>query len=180
MKAFVVKNKEGKYLYEYGYCNFGDNISYVHVEEDRKELENLLENYKLVLGDCEVVEITIAEGDLEQENKQLKERIQNILEGKEIPAICAKKYEEYEEQLAEKDKEINKLQQMAIIDMQTKEILELQVATIRKQVCDEIREKLPYYEYSFQEPEVPRVDVIEIRDIEFILDQIEQAKESMK
>ena len=47
---------------------------------------------------------------------------------------------------------------------------------IRKQVCDEIREKLPYFEYSFQEPEVPRVKVIEIRDIEFILDQIEQAK----
>lgn len=39
-----------------------------------------------------------------KENKILKERIQNILEGKEIPAICAKKYEEYEEQVAIRDK----------------------------------------------------------------------------
>lgn len=91
--------------------------------------------------------------DLEQENKQLKQ------------------------QLTEKDKEINKLQQMAIIDMQTKEILELQVATIRKQVCNKIRDKLPYYKYGFQEPEVPRVDVIETKDIEFILDQIEQGEQ---
>lgn len=47
---------------------------------------------------------------------------------------------------------------------------------IRKQICDEIRDKLPYYKYSFQEPEVPRVDVIEIRDMEFILDKIEQGE----
>ena len=48
----------------------------------------------------------------EEENKQLKERIQNILEGKEIPAICAKKYEEYEKQLAIRDKALEDMHEM--------------------------------------------------------------------
>lgn len=73
-KAFVIKNKEGKYLYEQGYCSFGNVICYAHIETDREELENLLENYKLILGKCEVVEITIAEGDLEQ-NENLKQQL---------------------------------------------------------------------------------------------------------
>ena len=84
---------------------------------------------------------------LQQENKQLKERIQNILEGKEIPAICAKKYEEYEEQLAIREKQI------------------------RKQICDEIKEKAEYKNWS---KAVPFVYVIKPE----LLDQIEQAKEA--
>lgn len=59
--------------------------------------------------------------ELQQENNQLKERIQNILEGKEIPAICAKKYEEYETQLAIRDKMIEIASENFIFYMDEKE-----------------------------------------------------------
>lgn len=85
---------------------------------------------------------------LRQENKQLKERIQNILEGKEIPAICAKKYEEYEEQLAIREKEI------------------------RKQVCDEIRDKVSVSSGMISSYE-------ELLNFRKIIDQIEQAEKEL-
>lgn len=53
--------------------------------------------------------------NLEQCIKHQKERIQNVLEGKEIPAICVKKYERYEKQLAKKDKEIERLNDKMLI-----------------------------------------------------------------
>ena len=85
--------------------------------------------------------------NLQQENKQLKERIQNILEGKEIPAICAKKYEEYEEQLVRKDRFIKMLQEdnRGLRKGLNRDALNYAIEranTIRKQVCDEIREKI--------------------------------------
>lgn len=121
----------------------------------------------------------------EQLQESLREKRADIQElEKETKAL--------KEQLAEKDKKIEKLNK--ILDSQKRHIAIIEQPfrgrgikrtgnvildfelSIRKQVCDELREKLPYYKYSFQEPEVPRVDVIEIKDIEFILDQIEQAK----
>ena len=79
MKAFVIKNKEGKYLCDFDFIDginiFSENIingieNGVSTYEDCQEL---LKEYDL--KDCEVVEITIAEGNLEEENKQLKEQL---------------------------------------------------------------------------------------------------------
>ena len=222
MKAFVIKNKEGEYLEE-GKDRYGEDtiiwhkdIVYADIYSSKGIAEMKLEPF---YKDCEAVEITIAEGDLEQENKELKEQLEELKEDNEVLYALAhpafdyeKKLKEYEEQLVEKDKEIEHLkafmdkwhfenfedfvnhynhlmslknrEQLMVENEAMKEtIAELlgqkktSAKIIRQQVCDEIREKLPYYKYSFQEPEVPRVDVIEIRDMEFILEQIEQAKE---
>ncbi len=157
MKAFAIKNKEGGYSFAGG--SFSKDLCISSCYETIEQCQKVIDYYEL--KDCEPVEITIAECNLELE-------------------------------LTKKDKEIEKLHKA--LDSQKRHIdiieqpfrgrgtkrtgnviLDFELS-IRKQVCDEIREKLPYFEYSFQEPEVPRVNVIEIRDIEFILDQIEQEK----
>ena len=82
MKAFVIKNKEGKY-----FAGF-DNLNVFVTEKDitnaviyradrykKYELENTPE-----FEDCEVVEITIAEGDLEHQiRKQICDEIREKL-----------------------------------------------------------------------------------------------------
>ena len=74
MKAFVIKNKEGKY-YSRNLLN-PDNIlfenSIVVCEHFATEEIAKFEITFNELKDCEVVEITIVEGDLEQDNKQLE------------------------------------------------------------------------------------------------------------
>ena len=70
MKAYVIKNKEGKY-----YCIdniFRENIlnAYIWVIEQYAKLHIKLNRFK----DCKIVEITIAEGDLEKENQLLRKR----------------------------------------------------------------------------------------------------------
>ena len=146
MKAFVIKNKEGKYLqyftdmYRFDFTDRLINAMFY----EQWEQDSI--NYALkTIPDCnEVVEITIAEGDLEQ-------------------------------QLADKNKEINKLQQIATIDMQAKEILELQVATIRKQVCNEIREFIDNNEHSEEnEAKQSSESVVYTKQLCKFLDQIEQ------
>lgn len=44
------------------------------------------------------------------------------------------------------------------------------------EVCEKIRDKLPNYIYSFQEPETPRTKVIEYSDVEYILDIVEKGE----
>lgn len=198
MKAFVIKVKENCYWLGgfYGKNNYDDITRaklYVNKTQAEKQCKLVNESYG---HSAEIIEVTIAEGNLEQENKQLKERIQNILEGKEIPAICAKKYEKYEEKLTEKDKEIERLKQendklaFALAEEPDKdELLQLKQdfdilynktkerdASIRKQVCDEIRGKLEMDEYNTCENTAFCVYLDYLKEI---LDQIEQAKESM-
>lgn len=79
MKAFVIKNKEGKY-----FAGF-DNLDVFETEKDitnavmyradryeKYELENTPE-----FEGCEVVEVTIAEGDLEQKIAVLERALKN-------------------------------------------------------------------------------------------------------
>lgn len=68
MKAFVIKNKEGKYFAGFNNLNvfvtekdITNAVMYRADRYEKYELENALE-----FKDCEVVEITIAEGDLEE------------------------------------------------------------------------------------------------------------------
>ena len=168
MKAYVIKNKEGKY---FGYYDSENNRYEFSKKPKRFIMFNTLRDANKIknlwkMNKCEPVEITIIEGDLEQENKQLKalldakekietnsikgfkklknenkqlkERIQNILDGKEIPAICAKKYREYEEQLQE---QIDYKDEYYHYWQETKRELRNN-KQIRHQVCDEIKEKL--------------------------------------
>ena len=119
-------------------------------------------------------EIAITEDDLQEINKKLNK---NLIEMEQSKLRWENKYFTLEQQLVEKDKEINKLQQMAIIDMQTKEILELQVTTIRKQICDELRDKLKKQIIPTAGTWLSYYDIKETNDL---IDEIEQAKESMK
>ena len=239
MKAFVIKNKEGKYLYEDGYCKFGDNICWAHMEEDREVLEKLVKDCKNILGDCEVVEITIAEGDLdtyidklqderdferrdktlivkqlndpndyviredyiklEQENKQLEGQHELLIDEfqKEREELCkqikqesdarerfVEKVKQLKEQLAEKDKEIEELKTFNAKNIYDSicHALNMQEKQIRKQVCDEIKEYIAK-EYGISVKDMyKRYSRLAwtVKDIYELLDQIEQAKESIK
>ena len=175
MKAFVIKNKEG--LYKKPHLDIREfytgNLTEAEIWTEKKDAEYFCPK------DCEVVEITIEEVD--NSKREYNETIKYI-ETTE-PDKVAEYIDTLEQRLAEKDKEINKLQQMAVIDMQAKEILELQVATIRKQVCDEIFKELQentdcYFEErkcNSPHSQLPYIWFNEIRFRKF-LDQIEQGE----
>lgn len=70
MKAYVIKNKDGKYLdvCSSDYSHYWTSIDFAHyfrylTNHDPKQEAEDFKNRKY--PDCEVVEITIAEGDLE-------------------------------------------------------------------------------------------------------------------
>ena len=74
MKTFVIKNKEGKYyegLSEKWYDSLDRCTYFKNKESAEYERKNLLK-----LKNCEIIEITIAEGDLEQENAKLKSELE--------------------------------------------------------------------------------------------------------
>lgn len=83
MKAYVIKNKEGKY-----FCGF-DSFAGINIFSERiidglntqtPTLKHCREEIKdFDLKECESVKITIAEGDLEKENRVLKEALLHIL-----------------------------------------------------------------------------------------------------
>lgn len=66
MRVYIIKNKEGKY-FERGLSNFyNPNFCEEHYfYETKQDAEKSIEFYRL--KDCEPVEITIAEGNLEQQ-----------------------------------------------------------------------------------------------------------------
>lgn len=137
MRAFVIKNKEGKYYRRYfdaGYVEFVDHFSFAELYTEKEGADDtkdfiLRNKYKFNIENLEVVEITIVEGNLEQ---QLAEK------NKEI--------EELKTRASEKDKEINKLSEEHLEmsgDMKTYKNLWLaeqrKNKEILKQVCDKIR-----------------------------------------
>ena len=76
MKAYVIKNKEGKYFFDYWVYEMCDELDvtciYLQKEQAQKDIVNC------ELKDCEIVEMTIAEGDLERENAKLTQEIVNF------------------------------------------------------------------------------------------------------
>lgn len=77
MKAYVIKNKVHGYfgvnnMYQYPEWSSIDLAYYFKTEKEAKEFKN--KNYPT----CKVVEITIAEGDLEEENRILKSKLYEI------------------------------------------------------------------------------------------------------
>ena len=159
-KAFVIKNKEGKYfqwLFNHE-PDWEDKLYNGFMHYSKEDAEKSIIQWQL--GDCEVVEITIAEGDLEKEIehwhnlfKQKEQQFQGVRERyhllNRLQANYDKKDEKLEQQLAEKDKEIEELKDKLkrtekAMHKEVKEHLEYYNADqkqIRKQVCDEIRDK---------------------------------------
>lgn len=72
MKAFAIKHKEGGYSFAGG--SFSKNLCISSCYETIEQCQKVVDYYEL--KDCKVVEITIAEGDLEQ---QLAEKDKEIL-----------------------------------------------------------------------------------------------------
>lgn len=166
MKAFVIKNKEGEYLEE-GKDRYGEDtiiwhkdIVYADIYSSKEIAEMRLEPF---YRGCEVVEVTIAEGDLETYIDKLQEErdfevIDKTLIVKQLndpnQYVNREDYIKLEQRLAQKDEKIKSLQNQLVIwqvgnkiaNQYSQEILEkyqqkLQELElqIRHQVCDKIR-----------------------------------------
>ena len=204
MKAYVIKNKEGKY-WQWLFNDEPDweeelyNAFLHYSKEDAKR--NIID---WQLKDCEVVEITIAEGDLEQQLADKEVKIE-VLE-RDADNLY-RTLEEANEELADKDKEIERLKKIKVpekviaiqndIEMTTDingvkfNIDQLDIINnlrliqtqpeiqkqIRHQVCDEIIKLAmsKYIEYGDY-----CVDVIMRSDLEYILYQIEKGENDAK
>lgn len=152
MKAFVIKNKEGKY-HKRGFSCW-ENIERDGVfntghfyYENKEEAENCIVSYGL--EDCKVVEITIEEGDLEKQLAEKDKEIETLQKEKELDNIFWKQEcDSLQKTLKEKDKEIEYLGERNFYKVSLKNEEWLGVypknieKIIRKQVCDEIREAI--------------------------------------
>ncbi|MBO7712058.1 MAG: hypothetical protein J6S85_01110 [Methanobrevibacter sp.] len=140
-KAFVIKNKEGKY-WQFFYndeSEFVDEIynAFMHYSKENAEKDII----DFDLKDCEVVEITIAEFD--NSKREYNETIKYV-ETTE-PDKVAEYIDNLEQQLAEKGKEIKSLEQQ-IENNQRDYVSELayytaeeNVKEIRKEICEKIK-----------------------------------------
>ena len=75
MKAYVIKNKDGKY-WQWTYNNESEFLGEIYnafMEYSKTRAEKDIVSWQL--KDCNVVEITICEGDLEEENRVLKKAL---------------------------------------------------------------------------------------------------------
>ena len=72
MKAYVIKNKEGKYLGKYSFDN-------ENVISNARVFEFSFTAKDFCPKDCTIVPITIYEGDLEEENRVLKKAFRNLI-----------------------------------------------------------------------------------------------------
>ena len=117
-KAFVIKNKEGMYkkphldIREF----YTGNLIEAEMWAEKKDAEYFCPK------DCEVAEITIAEGDLEYQNELLKQKVFNLkellnlvsgeniktenLHWSELYLLKNRTNEKLKQQLAEKDKQL--------------------------------------------------------------------------
>lgn len=156
MKAYVIKNKEG--LYYTTHLNYED----IHTEDiseasiyDRKianDIKLFLDKTTCQYGEkWEVVEITIAEGDLEQEIEELKTRISE-LEDKDWYEKCISQLEEQNDKLIKERDEIQKELETSVdywknevfkkMEVKLTGVTKEKIQEIRKQVCDEIRNSI--------------------------------------
>ena len=99
MKAYIIKNKEGKY---FGYYDSENNRFEFSNKPKRFIMFNTLRDAKKIknlwkMNKCGIVEITIAEGDLKQEIENLKDDLSR-------KESLIKKWQK---QLAEKDKMVD-------------------------------------------------------------------------
>lgn len=181
MKAYVIKNKEGKY---FGYYDSENNRFEFSKKPKRFIMFNTLRDANKIknlwkMNKCEVVEVTIAEADLEYENKQLKEQLTE--KDKEIERL---KYQLLYSQAQVSQEEIERFnnnmlaQRRPYEELEGKslyEISQIYQNQVRKQICDEIRQafnKEDFWLYGDNHK------IISIHDDEFnnLLNKIEQGK----
>lgn len=201
MKAYTIKNKEGKYFgvaNSYNYEHYWTTLAFAHYfrhlegHDAKQEAEEFRdERYP----DCEVVEITIAEGDLEEQLAEKDKEIEELEESNGVTRALCKNYytqlQNYKSKLYGID--IPKLRKKHLTP-EEKEIYykgfencERQFASqiaditieIRKQVCSEIRKYIAK-EYDMSVEDIPRHChglAWSIKDIYELLDQIEKGEE---
>ena len=85
MKAYAIKNKEGEYWCGNDIFSATIDIRKIYICEDFDFISKVINKLSSegLLTDCKVVEITIAEGDLEEENRVLKRALElcvNVLQ----------------------------------------------------------------------------------------------------
>ena len=88
MKAFVIKNKEGRYYAQYpremqrcsrGYFTLDiTDAVMVLTSAEAQFIKDAIEEDCNIDAECEIVPITICEGDLEEENRVLKKALLEI------------------------------------------------------------------------------------------------------
>lgn len=191
MLVYAVKNKDGKYDMDCCDVNgnelFSSDISmsnWIYNEEDAKEF---------LYGDrCEIVPVTICEGDLEKEIIDLKRQIERLkIEKDDLEDLVDKIRDNdpmitnLKAQIAEKEIFIKELQRdnRELRKGLNKSGLDYFIKSsniIRKQVCDEIRKKMTVYRYTEVKTKNGYEWALTDSNINEILDQIEQAKENMK
>lgn len=88
MKAYAIKNKEGKYFkqcFDNGYVDFTDNILFCELYAKRISAEDTVDfilrnKYKFNIENLEIVKITIAEGYLEQQLAEKDKKVDILSE----------------------------------------------------------------------------------------------------
>ena len=202
MQAFVIKNKDGKY-----FCGF-DGLAGINIFSERvidglntqtPTLEHCMEEIEdYHLSDCEIVKVTIAEGDLEQQliaknkeiahleecNESLSNKFDKESDIQNKIDILKYNIDGLEQQLVEKDKEIDKLSKENLeLFGYIKDYRNLWLAEqrknkeIRKQVCDEIRELLRKQKTQADDGiHTYLQDMCYWQDIDAILDKVERGE----
>lgn len=198
MKGYVIKNKEGDYWCGNDIFSATLDIQKVYICEDFDFISKVINKLSSegLLKDCEPVEITIAEGDLEQQLAEKDNEINNLKELRKFEIKDKKELREnqlqqiikLEKKLAEKDKEIEELKTsidywqnevFKKIEVKVAELPNEKVREIRKQVCDEIRKELskdyPYFDWEdMKDSYLYDISGKEIYDV---LDKIEKGEE---
>lgn len=130
MKAYVIKNKDGKYFgvaNNYNYEHYWTTLDFAHYFRyfEGHDAKTEAEEYKNTrYPDCEVVEITIAEGDLEHQLAEKNKEIERLK--KELAVFKA----------TVKLKGHTDSDKFCIVD--DKQYFEME-QTIRHEICEEIR-----------------------------------------
>lgn len=168
MEAYIIKSKEGKYLDDTQQQPF-------FVTEDicKTRLYRTFEKAREICSkkiNCEVVEVTIAEGDLEQQLAEKEKEIKRqIAVNKEMDKMIGEKDKEIEELKTSIDywkNEVFKKMEVKLTGVTKEKIQE-----IRKQVCDEIRNAIDNEEYELR-GDNNRILSIHAKKFNEILDKI--------
>jgi hypothetical protein len=166
MIEYVIKNKEGKYR-----AGAVKNFSGFFYYTDKLVQAEFFNDYELAKcycsKDCEIVKVTITEGDLEQDIK-----LDNAFWKQECDSL--------QETLAEKYKEIEELKTFNAKNIYDTicHALNMQEKQIRKQICDEFKKAI-ITESIFDTEEEARhwTDDIDVKTILKIIEKIEQGEE---
>lgn len=179
MKAYVIKNKEGKYcqITFNGCITFVSELCSAYIYHSKQGAEGIIKGHKHQLEDCQVVEITIAEVDNSKKEYNETSKYVDML-NKEIYEL---QNENLKQQLTEKDKEIEELKDKLkrtenAHHQEVKEHLEYYNADqkyLHHQVCEEIMNYLRNNGFKY-------TSLVSYNLVKQALDQIEKGESGKK